>query len=128
MSIPSSLLNLQLTKLPEKDLSLLWASEVFEIIQKEINNARKKLKKDEEIIAEIPMKDGTRITVESFGYHNPTLIFVWGNDGKNKVQLLIHAFELQIILSIGKKAKNTPIRPIGFHQEGLVEETKHNPT
>lgn len=98
-----------------KDYNL--ASVYHERIQVQIEDFCKELEKDEMAMVTVPLKNGTTVVAEWFGYYNPSMILVEGKrmeDG-HQVRLLIHQTDLQIVMQKVKSEEEKPVmKKIGF--------------
>jgi hypothetical protein len=79
------------------------ASLLYERIQENVETVRAELKEDEELFAFYNAPSGEVIKIESFGYHNPYLMIIYGEDQQmNKCQILVHAYSFQIVMKVLK--------------------------
>ena len=74
-----------------------YAEMVYDPLKRLIVDAQSKLQAGESLQVLVPFRDGTRVTVTSFGYQNPNFITALGLDSdQNPVTLLLSHTELQI--------------------------------
>ena len=74
-----------------------YAEIVYDPLKRLIVDAQSKLQAGESLQVLVPFRDGTRVTVTSFGYQNPNFITALGLDSdQNPVTLLLSHTELQI--------------------------------
>ncbi len=92
-----------------------YADTVADRIEAQIAEASQALGEDEMLVAIVPLADGTRIAVNSIGYHNPSLIVVYGQDrnAEEAILLLSHT-NVQMILRKVKRQPEQPKNVIGF--------------
>lgn len=95
------------------------ASSFVERITHQEQEFEKTLADDEEYSLLVMLHDGTLIDVETLGYQNPDMVIVEGiNEGNHNIRLLLHMYNVQMILVKFKKATDaSPIEnKIGYLQ------------
>jgi hypothetical protein len=95
------------------------ASSFVERITHQEQEFEKTLADDEEYSLLVMLHDGTLIDVETLGYQNPDMVIVEGiNEGNHNIRLLLHMYNVQMILVKFKKATDAlPIEnKIGYLQ------------
>jgi len=97
----------------QTNLSVYYCDRFYDNIQEQIKSFE--LRNDEILIAEMQLNDGSKIRITDFGYRNPTLMIIYGIDrNSHEVQVLTSLANIQIVLTIIKKAEIKEVRPIGF--------------
>lgn len=95
------------------------ASSFVERINHQEQEFEKTLADDEEYSLLVMLHDGSLIDVDVLGYQNPDMITVEGvNEGNHNIKLLLHMYNVQLILVKFKKESDTmPIEnKIGYLQ------------
>ncbi len=95
------------------------ASSFVERITHQEKEFEKTLTDDEEYSLLVMLHDGSLIDVETLGYQNPDMVVVEGvNEGNHNIRLLLHMYNVQMILVKFKKATDaSPIEnKIGYLQ------------
>ena len=95
------------------------ASSFVERITHQEQEFEKTLADDEEYSLLVMLHDGSLIDVETLGYQNPEMVVIDGvNEGNHNIRLLLHMYNVQMILVKFKKESNTsPIEnKIGYLQ------------
>lgn len=95
------------------------ASSFVERINQQEKDFEKTLAADEEYSLLVMLHDGSLIDVDVLGYQNPDMIIVEGvNEGNHNIKLLLHMYNVQLILVKFKKESDTlPIEnKIGYLQ------------
>lgn len=92
------------------------AEVVYELIEENVREALAGAPAGLEVGIEVPLMDGSRLAVESFGYHNPGFILVSGIDSKTggAVEALISHMSIQVLLRWRARQAEEPRREIGF--------------
>lgn len=92
----------------------LHADTVYGQIKDHIKSTQKELKDDEQLLVIFCNKSGEKIPIHDIGYHNPSLILLYGTapDG-SECNLLVHMASLELDLRV-VKLTNLERQPIGF--------------
>jgi hypothetical protein len=74
------------------------ASTVFDDIKQHLQDIRYTIKDDEDMVAIVPLADGTIVTMALLGYRNPNFIIVDGPDNHgNRTHALIPHLLVQVL-------------------------------
>lgn len=91
------------------------AKSFYENLKTYIQYAQNNLGEDEELEVVVVLQNGVTFNVAEFGYHNPTLLFIFCFDDNGKeIDILTHPASVQIAACVRKKAPKTKKRKIGF--------------
>jgi len=103
-----------------------YAETVYERIEKRFDDKLDELKDTEELTIEVPLLDGARITVDTFGFQNPNFIIVHGVDSEtgNRVEALLPHMNIQLIFTVSENqpAEEPRRKPIGFIGEPATQD------
>ncbi len=94
-----------------------YASTLYDRIQTNFETIRADLKEDEELFAYCTTTVGEVIKITGFGFQNPYLMIIYGEDQEmNPCQILTHAYSFQITMKVLKIRDETQNqrRVIGF--------------
>ena len=95
------------------------ASSFVERINQQEKDFEKTLADDEEYSLLVMLHDGSLIDVDTIGYQNPDMVVIEGvNEGNHNIKLLLHMYNVQIILVKFKKESETSLmeNKIGYLQ------------
>ncbi len=80
------------------------ASAFVERIEKHIEDLEKKIKGNERISRILVLNDGSKVYPNSYSYHNPNMVKIYGNDEEGyDVEVLLHQNSVQLIFRIEEK-------------------------
>jgi hypothetical protein len=95
--------------LPEDSISET-ADAYVAFIQKQMNHLSEDLRDGQDIEVVVPLPNGNQITATWFGYHNPDIIKINGQDAQGMdVCLLVHKTKLEVLLrkvNLNRNAKS----------------------
>lgn len=91
------------------------ADTLYEHIQEFIRKAEAELGAKQRLVVLFFDRVGRPIVVSDIGYHNPTMMIVWGMDPEgNDCSILVHMSSFELVLQVVEEQQETPRRPIGF--------------
>lgn len=93
------------------------ASNFYQRLKYHIEATQAELKDDQQLVIYFCNKTGELILIEDIGYHNPTLIILYGRDSQgNPSNLLVHMESVELVLKVLKVENEPEIqkRRIGF--------------
>jgi len=91
------------------------ANVFYDRLRHHIKETEKQLEPNYELLIYYYPPGGEPIRVNDIGYHNPSLIILYGHDSKgNENNILLHMQSVQLILKIENRNQDKPKRGIGF--------------
>ena len=94
------------------------ADTFYEQIRVQIEAMQKKLKKNEQLLIYHNASSGQPILVTSIGFHNPSMIILYGMDSMgNECCVLTHLTSVQLVIRVMKVEDKAKRRRIGFMQK-----------
>jgi hypothetical protein len=96
-----------------KDLTM--ANTFYDRLQEQISAAQAQLYEGEQLAVYYQGQVGSPIQVTNLGYHNPSLIKLFGkNESAEDCLVLAHMNSVQLLLVVEKTDASSPKRTIGF--------------
>ena len=93
-----------------------------ERLAQQISRAEKEAEEGEHLAVYFDTPAGDRILVDEIGFHNPSLIVLYGKSARgNRSRVLVHQESLALVLQYERSEEEPAPKPIGFFIEKTEE-------